>query len=133
MIGAFGFEGADTAFPLGIVARISGTAHRDGDAMGDQQLLVGSTGLSSLDDLQSQLSALVLPNSPQLIEAGEQLQSLGQLWRHMTLAEQREVTRVILKGVYVDTDTGFIVAIEPVPVFRFILTQACENVGVKVL
>ena len=96
-------------------------------------MLVGSTGLSSLDDLQSQLSALVLPNSPQLIEAGEQLQSLGQLWRHMTLAEQREVTRVILKGVYVDTDTGFIVAIESVPVFRFILTQACENVGVKVL
>ena len=88
---------------------------------------------SSLDDLQSQLSALVLTNSPQLIEAGEQLRSLGQLWRYMTLAEQREVTRVMLKGVYVDTDTGYIAAIEPVPVFRFILTQVCENVGVRVL
>ena len=43
MIGTFSFEGANAAFGQGIVVRISSTAHRDGDAVVGQQLLVGYT------------------------------------------------------------------------------------------
>ena len=45
MISTFGFEGADTAFHQGIVVRISSAAHRNDDAVGGQQLLVGSAGI----------------------------------------------------------------------------------------
>jgi hypothetical protein len=83
--------------------------------------------------LQARLATLVLPSSPQVAVAAEYLENLGSLWTHATLAEQRDITRVMLKAVYVDLQAGQIVAIEPHPIFRLILAEVCGGVGVAIL
>jgi site-specific DNA recombinase len=88
---------------------------------------------TTCDQLQGRLSGLVLPNSPQVAVAAEYLENLGSLWTHATLAEQRDITRVMLKAVYVDLQAGQIVAIEPHPIFRLILAEVCGGVGVAIL
>ena len=88
---------------------------------------------ASLKQLQSQLSALVLPNSPQLIEAGEFLENLAALWGAATLEEQRDITCLLIKTMRVDVSYQSIVAIEPNPVFRVLFTTICEDLGVRVV
>jgi hypothetical protein len=88
---------------------------------------------TSQQSLQSRLSALVLPNSPQLIQAGEYLQSIGKLWSAATLEEQRDITRLMLKSAFVNVEAGIILSIEPVPVFRFVFVEVCQNVGVNIV
>lgn len=43
----------------------------------------------------------------------------------VTLEEQRDLTRVLLKAVFVDVPNGRIVAIEPLPIFRQLFTEFC--------
>jgi hypothetical protein len=83
--------------------------------------------------LQARLATLVLPNSPQVTVAAEYLENLGSLWSHATLAEQRDLTRVMLRAVFVDLEAGQIVAIEPHPIFRLILAEVCSGLGVTIL
>jgi len=88
---------------------------------------------AALNELQARLKTLVLPDSPQLIEAGEFLESLKALWEAATLAEQRDITRLLLKNTHVDVTSGELVAIEPNPAFRLLFTDICQDIGVKVL
>lgn len=87
----------------------------------------------TLNQLQSRLASLVLPSSPHLVKAGEFLENLGQLWGNATLEEQRDLTRVLLKAVFVDVPNDRIVAIEPVPIFRQLFTEFCRDIGVAIL
>lgn len=83
--------------------------------------------------LQTQLSSLVLPNSPHLFKAAEYLENLGMLWEAATLAEKRDLTRLLLKAMYVNVEESRVVAIEPLPVFRVLFTEFCEGIGVEIL
>ncbi len=83
--------------------------------------------------LQSRLAGLVLPSSPHLVKAGEYLESLGTLWEVATLAEQREITRMLLKAMYVSLQQQRIVSIEPQPVFRVLFTTICGDLGVEIV
>lgn len=82
---------------------------------------------------QTKLSSLVLPNSPHLIQAGAQLEKLSSLWGATTEQEKKDITRMMLKSIYVDVDAEQIVSIEPRPVFRLLLAEVCEHIGIEVL
>jgi hypothetical protein len=88
---------------------------------------------TTVEQLQTRLSGLVLPSSPHLVRAGEYLENLGMLWVKATLAEQRDITRVLLKAAYVDVLEQKIVMIEPVPLFRKLFTEFCSDIGVGIL
>jgi site-specific DNA recombinase len=88
---------------------------------------------TTCDQLQTRLSGLVLPNSPHLVRAGEYLENLGRLWAAATLDEQRDITRVLLKALYVDVLGEKIVAVEPMPIFRTLFTEFCADIGVAIL
>lgn len=88
---------------------------------------------TTCEQLQTRLAGLVLPDSPHLVKAGEYLENLGMLWAHATLQEQRDISRVLLKAVYVDVLGERIVAIEPLPIFRRLFTEFCAGIGVTIL
>jgi len=79
------------------------------------------------------LAGLVLPNSPHIVRAGEYLENLGLLWKEATLEEQRDITRVLVKAVYVDVLASQIVALEPMPIFRQLFVEFCGDIGVSIL
>ncbi|MBN1452928.1 MAG: hypothetical protein JW963_18060 [Anaerolineales bacterium] len=83
--------------------------------------------------LQSRLASLVLPNSPHLVRAGEYLENLGTLWDAATLAEQREITRILLKAMYIDLEQQRILSIEPQPIFRLLFTNICGDLDVEIV
>lgn len=80
-----------------------------------------------------QAASLVLPDNPQLIEAGELLENLEALWEAATLTEKRDITRLLLEEMYVDVKTGTIVSIKPKAAFRLLLSDICADLGVEVL
>ena len=88
---------------------------------------------STLNQLQDKLSSLVLPSSPHLIQAGQYLENIGNLWSQMTLAEQRDITRVVMKSISVSVSGEKIIGIEPLPTFRLLFTEICENIGIKII
>jgi len=88
---------------------------------------------TTVDQLQSRLSTLILPSSPHLVSAGEYLENLGALWAEATLQEQRDITRVLLKAAYVDVPNHRIVSIEPLPIFRQLFVEFCGDIGVGIL
>ncbi|MBN1920957.1 MAG: recombinase family protein [Anaerolineae bacterium] len=73
---------------------------------------------ASRQALEMQLEALVLPSSEHLFEVGEYLENLGALWAEATLQEQQDITRLLLKAMYVDVLAGKIVRVEVKDVFR---------------
>lgn len=85
------------------------------------------------DQLQNRLDSLILPNSPHVVRAGEYLEQLGMLWASATLEEQRDVTRVLLKALYVDVVNERIIAIEPMPLFKALFSEFCDGIGVTIL
>lgn len=85
------------------------------------------------DQLQSRIAASVPPDSPSVVEAGELLAELGTLWEAATPEEQRDLTRLMVKAVYVDIVEQRITAIEPLPQFSFLLGEVCEGLEVEVL
>lgn len=88
---------------------------------------------SSLNELQTRLSALVLPSSPHLIEAGEYLENMVLLWNRATQNERMEISRTLVKAVMVDVESGKIVAIEPHSVFRLLFTEVCEKLSISII
>lgn len=84
------------------------------------------------DRLQTRIASLVPPDSPNVIEAGEMLEQLGTLWAAATLEEQRDLTRMMVKSVFIDVNEARIVAIEAQPQFWFLLNEVCEELGVEV-
>lgn len=88
---------------------------------------------STAQELQSRLSSLVLPSYPHMKEAGEYLENLAVLWEAATLAEKRDITRVMLKAMYVDIVGLQIVSIEPKPIFRMLFEEVCGDVGVELV
>ena len=60
------------------------------------------------------------------------LERLGVLWEAATRAEQRDITRLLLKRTLVDVGAGRIVRLEPQPAFRFLLAEVCAELGVAV-
>ena len=75
----------------------------------------------SLDKLQNQLSTLIVPDKQKVIQAGNYLESVRPLWVAATLTEKREITRILLKVVYVDVETGTIQGFQPHDAFKIIM------------
>ncbi|WP_119071630.1 recombinase family protein [Aggregatilinea lenta] len=99
-----------------------------------QDLVIGDAEYQETQkQLQSRLAALVVPAESQLVRGGEYLENLGLLWSAATLAEQRDITRVLIKAVYVDVADAQIVALEPVPAFRILFEAFCQDLGVAIL
>ena len=48
-----------------------------------------------------------------------------------TLAEQMEITRILVNAVHMDVGIHSIVAIKPKPVFRLLFEEICEGISVK--
>jgi hypothetical protein len=73
-------------------------------------------------ELQAQLSALQVPDQPDVEQAGETLVSLGAQWANAPLRYQRDMLRVIFEAVYVDVLGRKLVCVKPhppfVPLFR---------------
>lgn len=59
--------------------------------------------------------------------------NLGWLWGHATPEEQRDITRVLLKALYVDVLEEKILMIEPMPIFKKLFTELCGDIGVTIL
>lgn len=87
---------------------------------------------TTVEQLQNRLAGLVLPDNPKVTEAAALLQDVRELWKAATLAEQRDLTRLMLKAAYVDLEQGQIVAIEPQPTFRMLLQAICDQLGVEI-
>ncbi|HLV44253.1 MAG TPA: recombinase family protein, partial [Aggregatilineales bacterium] len=88
---------------------------------------------SSLEELQRKLHTLVLPSDTQVVQAGEYLENLALLWEAATLKEQRDITRILLKAAYVNVIEQRIVAIEPKPVFRWLLVDICDELDIEIV
>ena len=83
--------------------------------------------------LKKQLTLLTLPENRELIEAGQYLESLAPLWEGASLKEKRELTRVMVRAIYIDVEEVQIVSIEPYPVFTTLLEEVCANVGIEIV
>ncbi|NJN54045.1 MAG: hypothetical protein HC804_04380 [Anaerolineae bacterium] len=68
-----------------------------------------------------------------MFEAASYLQSLDLLWSAASLEEQRDITRIMLKAIYVDVVAGQIVKIEPLPMFAKLLKEVCERICVEIV
>ncbi|MFC1961206.1 recombinase family protein [Chloroflexota bacterium] len=88
---------------------------------------------TTLKDLQTRLSGLVLPSNPQLIQAGEYLENLGKLWEQATMQEKMDLSRVLVKTVFINVEDGAITSIEPHPVFRMLFEEVCENLPIDIV
>jgi site-specific DNA recombinase len=68
-------------------------------------------------DLEARLVALQMPETPEVEQAGETLETLGQVWDGASKRIRRDMLRVIFEGVYVDAETRRVVCVKPWPPF----------------
>lgn len=83
--------------------------------------------------LQTRLISLKIPENQEIVEAGQYLESLSHLWQAATLEEQRDITRMMVKAIYIDVMAEQIVSVEPNSAFAMLLKEVCENVGVAIV
>jgi hypothetical protein len=77
-------------------------------------------------EIEAEFNKLVVPRQDQVMEAGNWLQSIGDLWPHATSEEKREIALCLFDRIYVDMSRGKVVRVRPhsefVPLFRQIET-----------
>jgi Xaa-Pro aminopeptidase len=87
----------------------------------------------TLERLRSHLTSLILPENPRLIEVGNYLEKLRDLWTAASLEERRDLTRIIVRSVVVNVKHERIVGIEPVGAFRLLLDEICEDMELELV
>ncbi len=65
------------------------------------------------DRLRNQLAALVPPALPDLERAAALLRDFSKLWEAATPPERKQILQTLLAAVYLDTERGPVVAVEP--------------------
>jgi len=83
------------------------------------------------DRLQAQRAALVPPTMPNLEQAAGLLQNLQATWDVATPEERRQIVQTLLERVYLDSDKGPAVAIEPKAEYRTLFDVALFNREVR--
>jgi len=78
--------------------------------------------------LQEQLQALAVPNEEPVVKAAY-VEDLPALWRAATLDERRAILLTALDAVYIDMDTGRLVAVQPKADFLPLLAAASPTWG----
>ena len=68
-------------------------------------------------DLQAQLDALLMPETPEVEQAGETLESLGQEWANAPKKYRRDMLRCIFEAIFVDVKVKRLVCVKPYPPF----------------
>jgi hypothetical protein len=68
-------------------------------------------------DIQAQLDALRVPDSPAVEEAGETLQSLGAEWATAPRKHKRDMLNCIFELLTVDVKARKLLCVEPYPPF----------------
>jgi len=68
-------------------------------------------------DLQGQIDGLRSPDTPEIEQAGEVLESLGAEWANAPKQYKRDMLRCIFEGVYIDMLTKRLVCVKPWPQF----------------
>jgi hypothetical protein len=58
-----------------------------------------------------------VPDTPEVEEAGETLESLGQAWANAPKRYQRDMLRLIFEGIYIDMIEKRLVCVKPYPQF----------------
>lgn len=59
-------------------------------------------------------------------------ESLETLWAAATQEEQRAITQMLLKALYVDVQQEKIIAVEPQPVLKAVFDSPCQALGIAV-
>ena len=67
--------------------------------------------------LKAELDTLQVPDTPEIEQAGETLESLGQEWASAPKRYQRDMLRVIFEAVFVDVQGRRLVCVKPWPQF----------------
>ncbi len=65
------------------------------------------------DSVRKQLERLVVPEPTNVLEAGNHLETLQDVWPRASKEEQRMLCRLIIREVYIDIETRSIVSIVP--------------------
>jgi hypothetical protein len=68
-------------------------------------------------DLQAQLDALQTPERPEVEQAGETLETLGQEWANAPKKHKRDMLHCIFEAIYVDVEAKRLVCVKPYPPF----------------
>jgi hypothetical protein len=68
-------------------------------------------------DLQAQLDALQMPETPEVEQAGETLESLGQEWVNAPKKHKRDMLHCIFEAIFVDVAAQRLVCVKPYPPF----------------
>lgn len=100
---------------------LQGRLHRLRDLyeLGDYSLAEYKTRRGKL---QREIDSLRVPEVPEVEEAGQTLESLGQEWLSAPKRYQRDMLRIIFEGIYIDVPGKRLVCVKPyapfVPLFR---------------
>jgi len=87
----------------------------------------------TLELLQSYLSTLILPENPNLIEAGKCMERIVDIWSAASLGGKRELTRILRKSIAVNLIDERITGITPIDAFSLMLDEGCEDLQVLLL
>ena len=68
-------------------------------------------------DLQAQFDALQMPETPEVEQAGETLESLGQEWANAPKKYRRDMLGCIFEAIFVDVEAQRLVCVKPYPPF----------------
>jgi hypothetical protein len=80
------------------------------------------------DDLRARLAALKPPEMPDLEQAARLLDDIGVIWEKATLEEEKQIAHTLLEAVYLDSEDGPVVRVEPRAAFRALFELAGDKV-----
>ncbi len=75
------------------------------------------------DGLQARVATLEPPKMPDVTEASWLLTDMGVIWDEATLEEQKQIAHTLLAAVYLDSEEGPVVRVEPKSVFKPLFTS----------
>lgn len=87
----------------------------------------------SKENLIAQLDYLVIPEGVKILDAGNYLEKLGDLWVAASSEEKREITMIILKRMFVDVSNKRILSIEAVGSFKLLLEEVSSNLDIELV
>jgi site-specific DNA recombinase len=83
------------------------------------------------DELQAQAAALKSPDTLDIEAAAALLANFGALWDEATEQERQRIVRSLLAKVYLDSESGPVVAIEPTPTADPLFTLDTGATGIR--
>jgi len=64
------------------------------------------------------VAALDPPEMPDLSEAAYLVEDVGAIWDEATLEEEKQIAHTLLEAVFLDSDEGPVVRVDPKPAFK---------------